>query len=132
MFDQNLAHAAGDRLSGALRKNMLKVSHKCQLSNRGTERLLLWYLPAWQWRSWHGSPGMIRPLIFCLVIEARSGSFFRLRLMRAHIGLPASMQHSGANLFCRIKPATARLSLRAMRRAEVKVNGVSIQLSAEP
>ena len=83
-------------------KNMLKVTHKCQPSNRGTERLLLWYLPAWQWRSWHGSPVLIRPLIICLVIEARTGSFFRLRLIRAHMRTPAWMQHSGANLFCRI------------------------------
>ena len=83
-------------------KNMLKVTHKCQLSNRGTERLSLWYLPAWQWRSWHGSPVLIRPLIICLVIETRSGSFFRLRLMRAHMAVPASMQRSVANLFCRI------------------------------
>jgi hypothetical protein len=70
---------------------------------------------------------VIRALIICLVIETRSESFFRLRLMRARIGLPGWMQHFGTNLFCPM-PASARISLRAMRRAEVKVNGVSIQL----
>jgi hypothetical protein len=48
MFDQNLAHTAGDPCFCALPKNMLKVTHKCQPSNRGTERSLRWYLPPWQ------------------------------------------------------------------------------------
>jgi hypothetical protein len=91
MFDQKTSRmplAIGLRCAA---KNMVKVTYKCQPSSRGIERLLLWYLPAWQQRSWHGSPIMILPLIICLVIETRSGSFFRLRLMHAHMAVPALM-----------------------------------------
>ena len=109
-------------------KNMLKVTHKCQPSNRGTERLLLWYLPAWQWRSWHGSPVLIRPLIICLVIETRTGSFFRLRLIRSHIGTASLDATFRREFILPNKPAAAHVRLRALRRAEVKVNGIPIQL----
>ena len=111
---------------------MLKVTHKCQPSNRGTERLLLWYLPAWHWRSWHGSP-VPDPAINYLPRHRDAEWIVFPTAVDARAHWYASLDATFRREFILSdKPAVARLRLRALRRAEVKVNGVSIQLSAEP
>jgi hypothetical protein len=76
-----------------------KGGWQCQLSNRGIEQFFLSYLPAWHFRFWHGSPSMIRQLIFCPAIDGQNGSFFPVHLIRVRIGSPASTQRFDASLF---------------------------------
>jgi len=127
MFDQNLAHAAGDRLSLRCQKHAKSDSQMSALKpwHRATlivvlaalaGALLAWiartdpainYLPRHRDADW---------VVFPTAVDARAHWYASLdATFRREFVLPD-------------KPAAARLRLRALRRAEVKVNGVSIQL----
>ena len=127
MFDQNLAHAAGDRPSVRCQKHAKSDSQMSALKpwHRATlvvvlaglaVALLAWiarndpainYLPRHRDADW---------IVFPTAVDARAHDSASLDVtFRREFALPT-------------KPAAARLRLRALRRAEVKVNGVSIQL----
>ena len=127
MFDQNLVHGAGDRLSmpcakrakGESRMSALKSWHRATLVvvfAGLAVALLAWiartdpainYLPRHRDADW---------IVFPAAVDARAhwsaslDATFRREFLLPH------------------KPAAAHLNLRALRRAEVKVNGVPIQL----
>jgi Dolichyl-phosphate-mannose-protein mannosyltransferase/Tetratricopeptide repeat len=127
MFDQNLGHGAGDRLSmpcakrakGESRMSALKSWHRATLIVVLTGLAvapLAWiartdpainYLPRYRDAAW---------IVFPAAVDARAhGSASLDATFRREFILPH-------------KPAASRLRFRALRRAEVKVNGVSIQL----
>jgi len=127
MFDQKLAHAADDRPSVRSQKRAKSDSQMPALKpwHRATLIVLLaalavaflaWiaridpainYLPRHRDADW---------IVFPTAVDARAHWYASLdATFRREFILPH-------------KPAVARLRLRALRRAEVKVNGVSIQL----
>jgi hypothetical protein len=127
MFDQNLAHAADDRLSVRSQKRAKSDSQMPALKpwHRATlivvlaalvVALLAWiartdpainYLPRHRDADW---------IVFPSAVDARA---------HWYTSLDATFRREFILLH---KPAVARLRLRALRRAEVKVTGVSIQL----
>ena len=127
MFDQNLAHAAGNRLSVRCQKHAKSDSQMSALKpwHQATlivvlaglaVALLAWiartdpainYLPRHRDADW---------IVFPTAVDARA---------HGYASLDATFRRE---FILSDKPAAARLRLRALRRAEVKVNGVSIQL----
>ena len=127
MFDQNLAYTAGDQLSVRCQKRAKSDSQMSALKpwHRATlivvlaglaVALLAWIArtdPAINYLSRHRDAEWI---VFPTAVDARAHDSASLdATFRREFVLPN-------------KSATARLRLRALRRAEVKVNGVSIQL----
>ena len=131
MFDQNLAQVAGDRLSVRCQKHAksdspmsaFKPWHRAILivALAGLAVALLAWIartdPAMNYLPHHRGADWI---VFPNAVDAR-----------AHwsASLDATFRHE---FILPQKPAEARLLLRALRRAEVKVNGVSIQLPKNP
>ena len=131
MFDQNLAHAAVDRLSVRCQKHAKSDSQMSAFKpwHRATlivvlaglaVALMAWiartdpainYLPRHRDAEW---------IVFPTAVDARAhGNASLDATFRREFALPH-------------KPAAARLRVRALRRAEVKVNGVSVQLPQNP
>ena len=126
MFDQNLAYATGDRPSVRCQKHAKSDSQMSAFKpwHRAilvvvlaglAVALLAWiartdpainYLPRHRDADW---------IVFPTAVDARAHGYASLdATFRREFILPQ-------------KPAAARLHLRALRRAEIKVNGVSIQ-----
>ncbi len=126
MFDQNLAHNAGDQPAVRCQKHAKSDSQMSAFKpwHRATlvvvlaglaAALLAWiartdpainYLPRHRDAEW---------IVFPTAVDARAHGYASLdATFRREFILPQ-------------KPAAARLRLRALRRAEIKVNGVSIQ-----
>ena len=126
MFDQKLAYTAGDQPSVRCQKRAKSDSQMSALKpwHRATlivvlaglaVALLAWVArtdPAINYLSRHRDAEWI---VFPTAVDARAHN-------------SASLDATFRREFVLPKSATARLRLRALRRAEVKVNGVSIQL----
>jgi tetratricopeptide (TPR) repeat protein len=127
MFDQNLAHAAGDRLSLRCQKHAKSDSQMSAFKPWHLATLIVVFaglavaLLAWMARTdpainylpHHRDADWI---VFPTPVDARS---------HGSASLDATFRHE---FIFPNKPAAARLRLRALRRAEVKVNGIPIQL----
>ena len=101
-------------------RTVLKVRSQCSFSSRCIEQFGQPCLPVSPCRSWYGSRGMIRQSNFLPSDSRAEWIVFPVAVSSgAHwfTGLDATFRRE---FVLTDRPSTARLSIRAMRRAEVK------------